>query len=252
MRFLKNGLIAAPQATAAILVFSTAILSAQGGDGLESVTVNWGEEMIQGGATMIALGLLSLALVAICVERIWFLKRGRFIPTGLMKSVDEEVIRGDFESAMMKCRKSGSPLGDGLEILIKRRNADPEATFVLAGDVALRRIESEERRGVPLAVIAGLAPLLGLLGTMIGMIEAFKLVEVFGDEGGASLLAGSISKALITTAAGLVIAVPALIAFHAAKFRIGMISDDLETALEDAQSDWVLAEDGPLSRQRKA
>jgi biopolymer transport protein ExbB len=229
-----------------------AVESVEYADPTESVTVNWGEEMAEGGATMIALGVLSLALVAICIERLWFLRRKRFIPQALWPKVDRLVGAYEFESAIRMCRSSKTPFGDGLEVMIERRNSDSNAAFGLAGDIALRRMDAEERRCAPLAVIAGLAPLLGLLGTMIGMIEAFKLVEVFGDEGGAALLAGSISKALITTAAGLVIAVPALIAFHAAKYRIGVMSDDLEGALERAQGQWVLSGDAPLLAEQRA
>ena len=71
-----------------------------------------------------------------------------------------------------------------------------------------------------------------ILGTMIGMIESFKLVEVFGDEGGASMLAGSISKALITTAAGLVIAIPTLGVHYWIRHRIHKHAMRLETDLQ--------------------
>lgn len=67
---------------------------------------------------------------------------------------------------------------------------------------------------------------------MIGMIESFKMVEVFGDEGGASLMAGSISKALITTAAGLVIAMPAIAMFYFFKHRLHQLTLDLERGTE--------------------
>jgi biopolymer transport protein ExbB len=83
-----------------------------------------------------------------------------------------------------------------------------------------------------LAVIAALSPLLGLLGTMIGMIEAFELVAIYGDEGGASMLAGSIAKALITTAAGLIIAIPAIAAYNYFKHRVNKLTMKLENDVE--------------------
>lgn len=217
-------------------------------DGIESVSVDWVEEMSEGGVTMIALGVLSMALVMLSLERAWFLRCSRFVPDDLWATADEAVQQGEFLRATQRCEQSATPLGDALRVLIDHRLADTETTINLAHDLAMRRIEMEERRSAPLAVIAALAPLLGLLGTMIGMIEAFKLVEVFGDEGGASLLAGSISKALITTAAGLVIAVPAIVAYHLARHRVGTLSDEIELALEKAQARWVLAIPSPLQQ----
>ena len=74
--------------------------------------------------------------------------------------------------------------------------------------------------------------MLGLLGTVVGMIEAFGLVALYGDEGGASILSDSISKALITTAAGLIIAVPAIAAYYLLKNRIMGQASRVEAELE--------------------
>ncbi|MEX2607290.1 MAG: MotA/TolQ/ExbB proton channel family protein [Kiritimatiellia bacterium] len=230
------------------LVFMTSSgLWAQAVDDFESVTVNWSEEIFEGGATMVALGFLSVAMVMFTVERLWFLRRSRFVPEALLTSVDKALRGEGADAGLSLCRKSNTPLGDALELLIEHHHAGPDTAYTLAGDEAMRRMEAEERKAAPLAVIAGLAPLLGLLGTMIGMIEAFKLVEVFGDEGGASLLAGSISKALITTAGGLVIALPSLMFYHLARHRTGTISDALEQALTRAHTRWILSPEGPLS-----
>ena len=89
-------------------------------------------------------------------------------------------------------------------------------------------------------VITAILPLLGLLGTMIGMIESFKLVELYGDEGGASMLAGAISKALVTTAMGLIIAIPSLIIYHFFKARIGGLGNKLEEEIEILINAWFL------------
>ena len=77
---------------------------------------------------------------------------------------------------------------------------------------------------------------------MIGMIESFKLVEIYGDEGGASMLAGSISKALITTAVGLIIAIPSLGVYHALKYRLNYMGDILEEELEALLNAWLLTD----------
>ncbi|MGB0744497.1 MAG: MotA/TolQ/ExbB proton channel family protein, partial [Opitutales bacterium] len=101
-----------------------------------------------------------------------------------------------------------------------------------AGDIAGREIRNMHARTYPLAVVASLAPLLGLLGTMIGMIEAFDKVAFYGDDANASLLADSISKALITTAVGLIIAIPTIAVYHYFKYRINSLSSLLEDEVD--------------------
>ena len=123
---------------------------------------------------------------------------------------------------------------------MNHREAPADLLIAGANDIALREMRLQSQRNAALAVIASLAPLLGLLGTMIGMIESFKLVEIYGDDGGASMLAGSISKALITTAVGLIIAIPALSLFHYFKHRIGIISLHLEEEFEILINNWLL------------
>jgi len=130
------------------------------------------------------------------------------------------------------------------------RRTDFDIIQAGAGDIGARTVVDQEEKCTPLTVIAGVAPLLGLLGTMIGMIEAFKLVEVFGDEGGASLLAGSISKALITTAVGLILAIPAVLGYHWARRRVHQIANVIETETESLLKLWFLG--GKESKQEQA
>jgi biopolymer transport protein ExbB len=198
----------------------------------EQVQVDWFEEAINGGVTMILLGVLSVALVAFALERLLKLRRGRIAPEKLTQDVDKALAGGDIEAAARAAKRDGSVLGDVVLHMLAHRKDDPQLVLNTAGDLGARALAAEERRLVPFAVVAGLAPLLGLLGTMIGMIESFKLVEVYGDEGGASLLAGSISKALITTAAGLIIAIPAVALYHFFRNRTLAMGAELERASE--------------------
>lgn len=196
------------------------------------VTVNWFEEMQEGGMTMIALAALSIAMVVFILERTLRLRSARIAPRALAQQVVKLVQARRFDDALKACKKDASVLGEVGAYLLTHRQVDPQLTMAGAGDLAARAIDAESERAYPLAVIAALAPLLGLLGTMIGMIEAFKLVEVFGDEGGASLLAGSISKALITTAVGLILAIPALVAYHIFRHRVNLMANRLEVAAD--------------------
>ncbi len=195
---------------------------------VELVRVNWFEEMAQGGVTMLALAALSVAMVAFALERAVTIRRARFCPPTLLSAVLPRVHQKQYDKALQACEQQPSVLSDVISHILTHRNNDVRVVADSAGDLASREVADQQEKTFPLAVIAALAPLLGLLGTMIGMIEAFKLVEVFGDEGGASMLAGSISKALITTAAGLTLAIPSLILFHFFRRRIHSQSIALE------------------------
>jgi len=218
--------IATPSSSS-VLATTTAASAA-----VELVKVDWMAEMRQGGGTMVALLVLSVVGLAVLLERLLAVRGARFAPRGLLEGTLELVRTGDSAGAAQLCRKKRSILGDALVFVLEHRANPMEKVSEAAGDLAGRYVADHEQQVNPLAAVAALAPLLGLLGTMIGMIESFKLVEVFGDEGGASMLAGSISKALITTAAGLVIAIPTLAVYHWLKQRIHKHASQLEGDLQ--------------------
>ena len=199
---------------------------------MELVEVDWFQEALQGGLTMVALGALCVALVAFIVERAWVMRRKRFVPADLGDRVFKELRSKPPAEVARALQQEPSTLAVVMSYLLRHRHAPKAEAVEGAGDLAARDLVDQEARLTPLSAIAALAPLLGLLGTMIGMIESFKLVEVFGDEGGASMLAGSISKALITTAAGLVIAVPAIVAFYFFKHRLHVMTLEIEAETE--------------------
>ena len=201
-------------------------------EAMELVEVDWFEESMQGGLTMVALAALSIALVAFIIERAVVLRRRRFAPRSLSDRVFKDLKSKPPSEVADTLQKEKSTLAAVLAYLLRHRHDSKREAVDAAGDLAGRDIGDQEARLTPLSAIAALAPLLGLLGTMIGMIEAFKLVEVFGDEGGASMLAGSISKALITTATGLVIAVPAIVAYYFFKHRLHVMTLEIEAETE--------------------
>lgn len=204
------------------------------------VTVNWGEELLQGGLTIIALGLLSVLLLVFAVERLIVLRPKRFAPPKLADEVEPLFLKGDYAAVRERCKATPSTLASVVKYMVDHRRAEPMLLAQAAGDLGARAMADQEARTVPFAVIAAMAPLLGLLGTMIGMIEAFALVEVFGDEGGASMLAGSISKALITTAVGLILAIPAIALYHWFKHRVHQVTQTLEAEVDRLFSAWFV------------
>jgi biopolymer transport protein ExbB len=209
--------------------------------GSELVEVDWLEEMTEGGVTMVVLGILSVALVAFLIERLVTLRADRFAPRALLEKVKPLFAEEKFDAIRAACQDHPSPAADIIRHCVDYRETDFELLQTTTSDIGARVVIDQEEKCQPLSVIAGVAPLLGLLGTMIGMIESFKLVEVFGDEGGASLLAGSISKALITTAVGLILAIPAVLGYHWSRRRVHHIATSLEVESEALLKLWFLS-----------
>ena len=181
---------------------------------------------------MIPLYLLAVVAIAITLQRLKFSGAAAIAPQALIDSVNAALETGDFDRAEAVCRNDTSTLARALEYLLKHRAAGREAVSQTAGDIAARDIRTHLSKIYPISIISSLAPLLGLLGTVVGMIEAFGLVALYGDEGGASILSDSISKALITTAAGLIIAVPTVAAYYLLKNRIMGQASRVEAELE--------------------
>lgn len=205
--------------------------------------IDWIAELVKGGSTAVALIFLLLAGITFTVERLLALRRCYIAPHGLANTVKPLWKSNSFDAIIKECEAKPSTLGRMIEYLTRHRKADPALLIPGAQDIAARELRAHSHKAFALAVVAALAPLLGLLGTMIGMIESFKLVEIYGDEGGASMLAGSISKALITTAIGLIIAIPTLGIYHVVKYRLNCLSDLLEEELEALLNAWLLTDE---------
>jgi biopolymer transport protein ExbB len=113
--------------------------------------------------------------------------------------------------------------------VLQHRALDAAALSARAGDIATLALRVQQQKAYPLAVVATVAPIVGLLGTVIGMIEAFHVIAFAGGLGDPALLAGGISKALVNTAAGLAVALPALGLHHFFKNRLVYVGIELET-----------------------
>lgn len=216
-------------------------ISAIAQEELIEAEVDWFSELVRGGNTALVLAFLFMISIYFMVERILSLRKKYIVPNKLVSSVEPLWQEGKYDQIEEYCQAHPSTLARMVSYLTKHREADPGLLIPGAQDIASRELKTHSQKSFSLAVVAALAPLLGLLGTMVGMIESFKLVEVYGDEGGASMLAGSISKALITTAVGLIIAIPCLALYHWFKFRINALSESLEENLESLVNAWLLS-----------
>lgn len=215
------------------------------------VQVDWVEQMIKGGLTVLAQLILSIYGVGIAIERLIYIRQKHFAPPKFLKDVLEKGKNDDWDGVLAAAKKDKSLLSDIVTFIVEHRHNDLAHIQQGAGDIGVREMRHQLNKTYPLAVVGSLEPLLGLLGTMIGMIEAFALVAVYGDEGGASLLADSIAKALITTAVGLIIAIPALGLYYWLKQRIMSYMADLETSVEAVIDEWFLKPEGESRRKAK-
>ena len=166
-----------------------------------------------GGWPMIPLLLMSAVALGIIVERFWSLRPTRVLPPGLGDEVRAWVSRGKpLEVAHIDSLRSTSPLGALLAAALDVRMRSREEIRERVEDVGRHLVHRMERFLNTLGTIASAGPLLGLFGTVVGMIEMFLGILDHGI-GDASQLAGGIGKALVCTAAGMLVAIPAL-AFH--------------------------------------
>lgn len=217
---------------------------AAGDDGVITAEVDWMQEIVNGGNTAIVLILLIMVMVTVIVERFLNLRAQRVAPHEFVEEVEPLWQEGRYDDILDSCEDRPSTLSRMTAYLVEHRHADPELLIPGASDIGIRELRTHTQKAFTLAVIAGLAPLLGLLGTMIGMIESFTLVAEYGDDGGASMLAESISKALITTALGLIIAIPSLAIYHFFKYRISSLGTLLDEELEQLVNSWLLKKNG--------
>lgn len=165
--------------------------------------------MIKGGPVMIPLAMLSILGLAIILERLWTLRPKRFLDSAQVAVVSELLDGRDFLRAAAYCREHEGPFPTLVLTLIENRSAPYDELRELLEDTGRHQLR-QLQRGLPaLATVVASAPLLGLLGTVLGMIQVFESVSATGLAHGERLSAG-IAQALITTATGLVIAIPAL------------------------------------------
>ena len=184
------------------------------------------EFVVAGGWMMVPILLCSIAAMASCVERIWSLSPSKIAPPHLIAQVWRWIKEDEFDVERMRKLKMSSPLGYILASGLTN-SSERDTMKESIEEAASHVIHDLERYLSPLGTIASITPLLGLLGTTVGMIKVFSEIMIKGT-GDAQVLAGGISEALITTAAGLAIAIPALMMHRYFQRRIDSIVVQLE------------------------
>jgi len=188
--------------------------------------------LISGGPVMIPLGILSLVAVAIILERLWVLRRGNFLEAATVQTLSGLLASNKHRGAVDYCRRHPGPFSDLVTALVENRRAPYEELKEILEDTGRLQLMGLQRGLPALATIVAGAPLLGLLGTVIGMIKIFAVVATAGSSITEQLSSG-ISQALITTATGLVIAIPALFTHSYLEARAVGILSDIEAQILD-------------------
>lgn len=164
---------------------------------------------IKGGPVMYPLAALSILALAIIIERLLVLRERRFLDPADVAVVSQLLAARDFARALGYCRERQGPFATLVSTLIDNRNAPYDELREIMEDTGRHQLRQLQRGLSGLATVVSAAPLLGLLGTVLGMIQVFDAVSATGT-GRGEYLAGGIAQALITTAAGLIIAIPTL------------------------------------------
>lgn len=166
----------------------------------------------QGGIVMFPIALCSLIAVTIVVERSLALRRGRVIQPAVLRILDSYQSEDEAAHALALCQRNGGAFARIIEEILAHRRLGHAQSVESMRAVGRSQVGRLERGLTVLEIVAAISPLLGLMGTVLGMVTIFEAITESGL-GNPRVLADGIGKALITTIAGLAVAIPAL-AFH--------------------------------------
>jgi biopolymer transport protein ExbB len=172
-----------------------------------------------GGIVMVPIILCSIIAAAIILERLWTLQQRRVLPADLAEKVWRLIEAGQLQEKHIAALQQNSPLGKILAAGLANRHRDRAVVKEAVEDTGRHVVHELERFINTLGTIASMSPLLGLLGTVFGIIRTFSSMSVQGV-GNPTALAGGISEALICTAAGLSVAIPSLVAYRYLRGRV--------------------------------
>jgi biopolymer transport protein ExbB len=184
--------------------------------------------ILAGGLTMATLIIMSILSIGVVLERLSFFKKIRAATLNLRNTVDQALLAGNHTAALAECESSESPLAAMIlaEVASGRDAESEDAQRVMA--LTLRGELARLKQYLPiLATVASIAPFVGLFGTCKGIISAFSDISTQGM-GGPSVIAAGISEALVTTATGLLVAIPALMFYNYFSKAISNLALELE------------------------
>lgn len=206
-----------------------------------------------GGWVMLPLLILAVLAMAIIIERFWSLRRNEVLPPGLGEEVREWARSRQLDASHIEVLRRNSALGELLAAALDMRFRPRELIKERVEDVGRHVMHQLERFMNTLGTIASVAPLLGLLGTVFGMIQMFLKILTVGL-GDVNQLAGGIGQALISTAGGLCVAIPAVMFHRYFRGRIAEYIVEMEKqamALLDTIDEGVMPAIKPTPRTKR-
>lgn len=204
------------------------LIAAFGASAAHAAEINFMDQVSEGGFALLAILALSVLMVAVVIERLLHLRARHIAPSGLADAILPMWRAGDFTSTELHLAGEDSTLALVIRYLAAHRHLDYARVSGGAGDIASLELRRHQQKFYALSIVATVAPIVGLLGTVLGMIEAFHVIAFADGMGNPALLAGGISKALVNTAAGLCVALPALGMHHFFKHRTALLALALE------------------------
>lgn len=207
------------------------------------------ELFLKGGLVMWPILICSMVTVAVIVEKYVTLSRAKVDPKQLMMKIRSALSHNDVVSAVEACSKVKAPVSNILKhgvVNYKQGEQSVKEAIELAGKEEIFHLE---KRLSVLANMAGIAPMLGFLGTVTGMISAFQTIERLGGNVNPSVLAGGIWEAMLTTAFGLLVGIPALYFYNYFVSRVNRFIYEIENSAEEFLS---LVKNGHFEEEKKS
>jgi biopolymer transport protein ExbB len=202
--------------------------------------INYVAQAAEGGVPVLVIVALSILFLAVTIERLLHFRAKSIVPTGLIERVKPLWEAQQFGQLQALLAEENSTLARVIAFMVDNRQQSYDIVSSGANDIASLELRHQQQKAYSLSIVATVAPIVGLLGTVLGMIDAFHVIAFSDGMGNPALLAGGISKALINTASGLCVALPALAMHHFFRNRMMFFGLTLEKHINHLLHDWFL------------
>jgi len=222
-----------PLLCALTLVFAAPAIAEEAAATSESDQETMFSLILKGGWLMWPIAICSLVALTVAFERLFAMSKARTIPTGILEEVFRQVPsrragRGERQTCTEMLTRDGSTLARVLRVGVLKLDRDARRVEAHLTEAVSKELHLLRRSLRPFSIVSSIAPLLGLLGTIYGMIECFSEAHAAESAQRTQVLAEGIYGALVTTATGLTVAIPALLLYHYFLGRVDRTVDQLE------------------------
>lgn len=185
------------------------------------------EFLVKGGLLVIPIGICSIVALGVFLERLWTLQRNQIIPDAFIRRIENLIDDHRVSDALLLCQENSNPMANVMAAALKNANRDRPRIKEAVEEIGRHEGANLERYVEIVGTCAAISPLMGLLGTVLGMIRVFQQVEQYGL-GDPSVFASGIWEALVTTAVGLAVAIPAFIFYKYLQSRVDRLVIEME------------------------